>query len=819
MKGFSKFILRRAGWVAFVGTLVSIVAAYYSVQLYKNLRTDISELLPNTARSVLDLDEVSRRLESIDNLAILIFSENADAAKKFQSDLARKLEQVPKNVLASVEYKIDRELKFFEDRKALYIDLPDLIRVRNYIEDRIEYERELYNPLNIFREDEIPEPALDFNALRGKYDARLGAYTRLPGGYYSTAAGTLRVILAYMPGKTSSIKNVHALKDAVLQAVEELNPVSYSEDLRVRYAGGVQDILEEHLSLIADLELSTVIVTAVVTLSLFVFFRSWVATIALTISLIFGTFWTFGFSYFVVGYLNANTAFLGSIVLGNGINFGIMMMARYFEERRAFRSHGRAMQVAMTHTATATGAAALAAGLAYGSLMLTQFRGFNQFGVIGLVGMIFCWISAFTLLPAFLTIWNRFWPIVPRSSQSRVGPERRALLTDGLAKTVEAYPGTITIASLALTLIAATTFIGITPDSILETDMSRLRNKESMTTGSGSMNVHLNAIFNRYLSPLVFLPDKREDAREIAEKLKQKKAEQGADSMIASVQMLDDFVPRDQLRKIEILRDIRRTLPQKIVQRLSEHDQKLVSQFLSPAAMRPIHEKDLPPLVLNKFTEKDKTIGKMVLIEPPLGSSTWKGARLVGFIDDLREVADSVGEGIPLAGTLAITSDMIRAISRDGPRATLFAFLAVVGLIFILFRDLKTVSLVLFALVLGSGWLAGLMLGFELKVNFLNFIALPITFGIGVDYGVNMFQRYKLEGGGSILKVIRNTGGPVGLCSFTTAVGYGSLLLAGNQGFVSFGTLAVAGEVTCVIAAVVSLPAFLYWQYKRGLQK
>ena len=103
--------------------------------------------------------------------------------------------------------------------------------------------------------------------------------------------------------------------------------------------------------------------------------------------------------------------------------------------------------------------------------------------------------------------------------------------------------------------------------------------------------------------------------------------------------------------------------------------------------------------------------------------------------------------------------------------------------------------------------------------SFFNFVALPITFGIGVDYGVNMFQRYKLEGGGSILKVIRNTGGPVGLCSFTTAVGYGSLLLAGNQGFVSFGTLAVAGEVTCVIAAVVSLPAFLYWQYKRGLQK
>jgi uncharacterized protein len=40
---------------------------------------------------------------------------------------------------------------------------------------------------------------------------------------------------------------------------------------------------------------------------------------------------------------------------------------------------------------------------------------------------------------------------------------------------------------------------------------------------------------------------------------------------------------------------------------------------------------------------------------------------------------------------------------------------------------------------------------------------------------------------------------------------YWSLLIAGSQAFVSFGILAVLGEVTCVCAAVVSLPAFLCW--------
>jgi uncharacterized protein len=162
---------------------------------------------------------------------------------------------------------------------------------------------------------------------------------------------------------------------------------------------------------------------------------------------------------------------------------------------------------------------------------------------------------------------------------------------------------------------------------------------------------------------------------------------------------------------------------------------------------------------------------------------------------------------------------MIESISADGPKATLFAFLAVVLLVIFIFKNVKTFSLVLFSLVLGVFWMAGAILGFGFKINFLNFIALPITFGIGVDYGVNIFQRYREEGGASIVKVIRDTGGAVGLCSFTTMVGYSSLLIAQNQAFVSFGVLAVLGELTCLGAALFSLPAYLLLRDKRRSRK
>ncbi len=42
---------------------------------------------------------------------------------------------------------------------------------------------------------------------------------------------------------------------------------------------------------------------------------------------------------------------------------------------------------------------------------------------------------------------------------------------------------------------------------------------------------------------------------------------------------------------------------------------------------------------------------------------------------------------------------MIQAITHDGPRATLFAFIAVVVLVIFLFRNIQTISLVLFAVL------------------------------------------------------------------------------------------------------------------------
>jgi predicted RND superfamily exporter protein len=127
-------------------------------------------------------------------------------------------------------------------------------------------------------------------------------------------------------------------------------------------------------------------------------------------------------------------------------------------------------------------------------------------------------------------------------------------------------------------------------------------------------------------------------------------------------------------------------------------------------------------------------------------------------------------------------------------------------------RSLADAAWVLAALAVGVLWFLGLAGALGLRLNMLNFIALPITFGIGVDYATNIFQRRRLDHAGSIAHVVRTTGGAVALCSLTTIIGYSSLLIARNQALISFGILADLGEVACLAAALLAFPAVLRWR-------
>jgi predicted RND superfamily exporter protein len=159
-----------------------------------------------------------------------------------------------------------------------------------------------------------------------------------------------------------------------------------------------------------------------------------------------------------------------------------------------------------------------------------------------------------------------------------------------------------------------------------------------------------------------------------------------------------------------------------------------------------------------------------------------------------------------------LSSDMIDTMQRDGPRATAAALFVVLVVVALAFRSVRLSAIAVGALLLGVVVMLGLGAWAGQRLNFSNFVVLPLTFGIAADYSLNVLQRYQSDG--DLNAAIGDTGGAVALCSAATVIGFGSLLLAQNGALFSFGALAVSGELTGLATAALVLPAFLAWRAK-----
>jgi hypothetical protein len=289
---------------------------------------------------------------------------------------------------------------------------------------------------------------------------------------------------------------------------------------------------------------------------------------------------------------------------------------------------------------------------------------------------------------------------------------------------------------------------------------------------------------------------------------------------VARVRTVDDVVPRDQEAKIAVAEQIREDLTPAIRASLTADQRREVDRLLGNAPLRPVTVADLPEGLTTGLRERGGEVGRAVLVYPRPGSALWKGPPLADFVARIRAAAATVTSPIQrpgrVAGSLALSNDILESVRRDGELASAVAFLGVLAVVVLLLRARLSALLVTASLLLGVLWLAGGAMALGIKVNFANFIAYPITFGIGVDYAVNVASRWELDGRRSMPDAVRTTGGAVALCSMTTIIGYSSLLLAQNRALFLFGLLAVLGEIACLSTAIVILPVVVDWAQTCG---
>ena len=816
-RAFVAWSLRHGRLLWCVALLLVLPAGWRTANLYVHLRSDIEELLPRSAPSVKAIDELRTRLPGLQFLGVLVDVGSADrmaAGERFLDDLAARVRTYPRELVRSVRVGYAAERDFLEKHAPLYLETADLETIRDRINDRARFEYSKKTGM-LLDEDE-PPPSLDFSDIEKKYNGNFDD-SSLANGRFSNPKLNLTLMLVEVGAFHTGNSQARDLWNRVRHDIDGLGGLAhYAPGMRLGFTGDVAISVEEMSALVVDLTTSSLFVVLLVVFVLVVYYRWLRSVLALFAPLVVGALLAFAVASlppFGITELNSNTAFLGSIIIGNGINFGIILLARYVEARREGTPIEESLAVSLTGTRVGTLSAALAAAAAYASLIAMRFRGFHQFGIIGGLGMIACWSTTFLLMPS-LVAWLDNGKLRTRKEPSGFYRPMTAL-----ANSVAAHPGRFLVVGVAITVLAAVE-VRRFGHAQLEYDFSRLRRVDTWISGEGYWGKRMDKLLGRQVTPTVIMADDQAQARAITIKLREALQRPPLSQMVSQIRTSDDMLPLDQDRKIDVVTEIRRKLTPRIRADLDEEWQKRLDRYLGSEPPTRIGANDLPEGLWAGLKENDGSTGRVILVFPRPSEAMWQGPAIANYVGTLRDVAGSAkgptGRAARVAGGPPLTADILQFMGTDGPLASLLALVGVVATVLLLFRFSIASPFVIGSLVVGVLWMLAATIVLGVKINFINLIAFPITFGIGVDYAVNVMGRYLQDGRSDVTAAIRATGGAVGLCSLTTIIGYSSLLLAQNRGLFLFGLVAVLGEITCLTTAVVMLPAALlaYQKYR-----
>jgi predicted RND superfamily exporter protein len=803
-------VVRRFDWLIVLLSLLLFYGSFLAIK-HLQIRSDFKEMLPDQYRSVVELNKVESRVRSTATLQVIVVGDHWRATKQFIDAFVKEVPKQLGGLIANVDYESNTVKKFYDKNKYLYVDLDDLKEIHNRVKQQIDYEKIKKSPLYIEFGDEPRK--FNISDIEDKYKAKTSRYEHYEDGYFTTPDATEAVIILKPIKSATGLEFAEMLMGRVQKVIDSVDPKKFDPSIKTTFGGRFPKLKVEYRSLIGDILSTTVIAVSLVGLVVLLYFRRFRVGILITVTVTQGVMLALAFAYYGIGYLTSQTAFLGSIVVGNGINYSIMLMARYLEERRDTDLPPQAcLATSLAHTWIPTLISAVTNATSFFALTMTNIKGFSQFGLIGGVGMPLCWFCTYTFLPAYIILFERTWPMKVKGLSARSFGN----IMDPLSRWVAKSYRTVLWFSIGSVVVSVVLIVWYVPNS-LEYNFDNLKFKPAKVedTWENRARNRTNEIFGESQSPSFILADRLDQVSLICPSIKTRSKElldeQGKE-ILDSCKTMQDYVPADQHAKLDELKAMRKTLSGNLLKFMSEDQRDEVNRFRNTGDLRPISMKDVPEMLLAGYDEVDGRRGLMALIYPKPTANLWNGKDLIQFAKLVREVPLANGEVLYSSGEPVIFADLLQAVVTEGPKVTMLSFAFVVVMVIVNFRWSRATVVVLGSLLLGVLWMIAGLAIFKIKLNFLNFVALPITFGIGVEYAVNMYQRYLQDGPGSMPEVLQRIGGAVFLCSLTTIIGYGVLCASRNLALVSFGWAALFGEITCLAAALVSLPAYVVWR-------
>ena len=287
---FVRWAVRHGRLLWLVALALAVPSTVALVRLYKNLTSEVEELLPRNAPSVTAVEELRQRLPGLSTLGVVVATSSPSelpAAERLIDDLAARVRAYPPELVRAVKTGTEAaaERRFLAAHLPLFVDLDDLVEVRRRVEARRSWDTR--NRLGIAFDEENAPPPLDFSDIEAKYQARYPgvrlptkathAETRERTRYTDEQSGTTLLLIE---GRESSLgaHQGRKLLARVQQDIQALGgPTHYAPGLRVGFAGNIATSVEELSALSADLGKSSVLVVVAVLVVILLYFRWWAA--------------------------------------------------------------------------------------------------------------------------------------------------------------------------------------------------------------------------------------------------------------------------------------------------------------------------------------------------------------------------------------------------------------------------------------------------------------------------------------------------------------------------------------------------------------
>ncbi len=189
----------------------------------------------------------------------------------------------------------------------------------------------------------------------------------------------------------------------------------------------------------------------------------------------------------------------------------------------------------------------------------------------------------------------------------------------------------------------------------------------------------------------------------------------------------------------------------------------------------------------------------------------------------LEEVPSPPGINAQLGGSVLEGQVMSKSIGPDMARTSMYSLIGILIVILVLFRSIKYGFTPMTTIVFGSLWAMGYVGLIGMGLTSQTSGVLSMIMGIGIDFGIQVVTRYRLELEGrssqeAMTISLNNIIVPMSTTTLAALIGFQAMSLGKLTFLADMGTIMAYGVVASMLAAITVVPALIVIIDNMGLE-